>query len=231
MQAYREAAVKGLREWAQSEAPLEPMEDNDTEDAFVERCVTAALVSWPNWRLDSAKMVIVIEIRKRARAVFAKYHPSVDDMVDSSTSSVVKKQAVDIVAKDSTTVTKNDPHPDGNNDDENNEEVEENEDGEVDEDGDMDDDDEADDDGAVDDNDNDQGEEDGQVNEDSAKKSSAGPKKKNLNSNKNKKKKVMVRKKGTIGKPSGLPRKGGGPSNRGRRVGRGGSNAGSTKSG
>lgn len=79
IQAYREAAVKALREWCQTEVLLEPMEEADTENAFVERCVAAytnGKILLPRWHLDvQTKNVVVIEIRKRARATFAKYHP------------------------------------------------------------------------------------------------------------------------------------------------------------
>ena len=93
VQAYREAAVKALRAWAQTEAPLAAMNDNDTQDAFVERCVMATLQqSWPNWQLDSAKMVVVIEIRKRARTTFAKYNSSTQMSVDPPAASPVKKE-------------------------------------------------------------------------------------------------------------------------------------------
>lgn len=216
VQAYREAAVKGLREWAQSEASLEPMEDNDTDTAFVERCVTAILSnsSWPNWRLDSAKMVVVIEIRKRARAVFAKYHPPISNAVEetpapSATTTTTKP-----------TMDTTNPSKDNNNNNErdnNNDNVEDaDDDGEV-EDGEMDEDDQ---------------DEDGQVEDNDATKSSDnGPKRKTTNA-KNKKKKVVVRKKTTNIKPGqpGQPRKVG-SNNRGRRPGRGGSNAGGAKSG
>ena len=79
MQAYREAAVKALRQWCQTEAPLEPMEEADTESTFVERCVascTSGNASLPRWHLDAkTRMVVSIEMRKRARATFAKYQP------------------------------------------------------------------------------------------------------------------------------------------------------------
>ena len=221
VQAYREAAVKGLREWAQSEASLEPMEDNDTEGAFVERCVTAiqSSCSWPNWRLDSAMMVVVIEIRKRARAVFAKYHPIATAVEDTST------------VENTTTTAKPvmDTNPSQNNSNSNKEEAEnhDTEDGE----------DAAEDDGEVEDGemDDDDPDEDGQVDENEASKlGDNGTKKKNTNSkNNNKKKKVVVRKKTTNSKPGqqlGQPRKSA-STNRGRRPGRGGSNAGGAKSG
>ena len=81
IQAYREAALKALREWAKSSAvPLEPMEENDTEDSFVERCVKAvAKLEQPDWKIDNGKAVVAAEIRKRAKAIYAKYHPGDDD--------------------------------------------------------------------------------------------------------------------------------------------------------
>jgi hypothetical protein len=81
VQAYREAALKALREWCQSVVPLEPMEETDAEDAFVERCVAAIannVQEYPKWNVgDSyAKVLVTMEIRKRAKGVFAKYHPT-----------------------------------------------------------------------------------------------------------------------------------------------------------
>ncbi len=185
------------------------MDENDTEDLFVERCVNAALLSRPNWRLDSAKMVVVMEIRKRARAAFAKYHPSVGDVVESGSKTTFSGE------------TKDPSHANDNNENNHDEEEDEgdDEDGEVNEDGEMDDDDQ---------------EDDGQADEEAGTKTNSaqksvdmGPKKKGT---KNKKKKVIVRKKSTNPKPTIQPRKAV-LSNRGRRVGRGGSNAGSSKSG
>ena len=76
MQAYREAARIGLRDWAQSTA-LSPMEENDTEETFVSRCVSAMnkASDRPNWKVDNARLIISMEIRKRAKAIYAKYHP------------------------------------------------------------------------------------------------------------------------------------------------------------
>jgi hypothetical protein len=86
--AYREAATKAIKEWAAA-FPLEPMEDADSEQAFVDRC-TSALVfvpsikgsathTWPNWKLENAKALASLEVRKRARAIYEKYHPTKDE--------------------------------------------------------------------------------------------------------------------------------------------------------
>lgn len=251
IQAYREAAVKALRDWAQSSegAPLAPMEDNDTEDSFVDRCISRT-TSWPNWRLDSAKMVVVMELRKRARATFAKYHPedshskknhsnAMDANGSTTTTAAVKAIMAANTAKNNDVDPKNIEEEENNNDDDeaDDDDDDDEEDGEMDED---------------DDDDGDQ--DDGQV-VDATKPSSNGggqqPKasapagdaaagstnKKKASNSKNtgtKKRKVTVRKKGTNAKQTGQTRnsKGGGPSNRGRRSGRGGGAAGaSTKSG
>lgn len=85
--AYREAAIKAIKEWAAA-FPLQPMEDGDSEQAFVDRCVSALVFdpspkgggqhTWPNWKLENAKAIANLEVRKRARAIFEKYHPSKD---------------------------------------------------------------------------------------------------------------------------------------------------------
>ena len=74
VKAYEEAAGKALKEWAQS-ASLEPMEENDTEDIFVERCVAAVTASAPNWKVDVSR-IIGSEISNLAKTAFAKYNPS-----------------------------------------------------------------------------------------------------------------------------------------------------------
>ena len=74
VKAYEEAAGKALKEWAQS-ASLEPMEENDTEDIFVNRCVSAVTASAPVWRVDVSR-IIGSEISKLAKTTFAKYNPS-----------------------------------------------------------------------------------------------------------------------------------------------------------
>jgi hypothetical protein len=90
VQAYREAATEAIQSWAMS-APLEPMEEHDTEEAFVDRCVSALVKGkrganassssspsppLPNWKLDDIEALAGDEIRKRARAVYEKYHPT-----------------------------------------------------------------------------------------------------------------------------------------------------------
>lgn len=86
--AYREAATKAIKEWAMA-FPLEPMEDRDSEQTFVERCVSALVFVpsstgaashiWPNWKLENAKELASNEVRKRARAIFEKYQAAQDD--------------------------------------------------------------------------------------------------------------------------------------------------------
>ncbi|KAG7362305.1 hypothetical protein IV203_025971 [Nitzschia inconspicua] len=86
--AYREAATKAIKEWAMA-FPLEPMEDGDSEQAFVDRCTSAltfvpsregaAQHTWPNWKLENSKALASLEVRKRARAIYEKYHPARDE--------------------------------------------------------------------------------------------------------------------------------------------------------
>ena len=58
------------------------MEDEDTEKSFVHRCVAAALKrQWPNWKVEkkSARLLVAFSIRKRARAIFAKYKTEAEE--------------------------------------------------------------------------------------------------------------------------------------------------------
>jgi hypothetical protein len=81
--AYHEAATKAIKEWAMA-FPLEPMEDGDSEQAFVNRCVSALIFvpsstgaashTLPNWKLDIGRALASNEVRKRAKAIFEKYH-------------------------------------------------------------------------------------------------------------------------------------------------------------
>jgi hypothetical protein len=86
--AYREAATKGIKEWAMA-FPLEPMEDGDSEQTFVDRCVSVLVFVpsstgagshlWPNWKLENGKELASNEVRKRARSIFEKYQAAQDD--------------------------------------------------------------------------------------------------------------------------------------------------------
>jgi hypothetical protein len=91
VKAYREAGTKAIQEWA-SGFPLEPMEEGDSEQTFVDRCVSAlvgggssinaakdAVCPWPNWKLDNAKDLASSEVRKRAKSIYEKYHPSAEE--------------------------------------------------------------------------------------------------------------------------------------------------------
>lgn len=76
--AYQQSAQNALVEWINS-VPLEPMEENDSEESFVERCVTAmGLVKIPDWKHDDLQSLVSAEVRKRAKATYAKYHPDED---------------------------------------------------------------------------------------------------------------------------------------------------------
>jgi hypothetical protein len=78
VQAYQQSAQKALIEWVNS-VPLEPMEENDSEDSFVERCVTViGHVKIPDWKLDDLQPLVSAEVHRRAKATYAKYHPDED---------------------------------------------------------------------------------------------------------------------------------------------------------
>eukprot|EP00980_Cylindrotheca_fusiformis_P012240 scaffold2983_cov123-Cylindrotheca_fusiformis.AAC.10 len=76
VKAYQEAGLKALREWAQTLA-LEPMDDGDTKETFVKRCLLASTKSSPpNWKgLTNPKQIISEEVQKRATEVYEKYRP------------------------------------------------------------------------------------------------------------------------------------------------------------
>jgi len=84
VKAYYEAATKSVKEWASS-LPLQPMEEEDTKSAFVNRCIASintAASTMPNWKVGNAKVTAVNEIRKRAITTFEKYHPVEEDVGD-----------------------------------------------------------------------------------------------------------------------------------------------------
>jgi hypothetical protein len=79
VKAYREAAIQSNKEWFLS-LPLQPMEEGDTKDTFVDRCILAAeQIAVPNWKLPNTKATAIDEIRKRANATYEKYHPIEED--------------------------------------------------------------------------------------------------------------------------------------------------------
>jgi len=87
VQAYRDAATTSVKEWAQS-FPLQPMQEGDSKIAFVNRCIASITTAsgedgLPNWKLNTAKLTAVNEIRKRANATFEKYHPTEENAPDS----------------------------------------------------------------------------------------------------------------------------------------------------
>lgn len=89
VQAYREAATRSIKEWAQA-FPLEPMQEGDSKIAFVNRCIASITSAsgengMPNWKLNTAKLTAVNEIRKRANITFEKYHPAEQDTPDAET--------------------------------------------------------------------------------------------------------------------------------------------------
>jgi hypothetical protein len=175
------------------------MEDSDTQHSFVERCVNAVVASsWPNWRIPTAKLVVSMEIRQRARTIYAKYHVEDTAPVEGDTGNEQAKNDAAQVSNDD------------DNADENEEEVEDEGEGE----GDVDD-------GEMDDEDD---EEDGHG-EDEATPAKPGNNLAGAQKKKpHKKKKVVVRRKGTVSKLTNQNRKG--PNARSRRGGRGGGAAG-----
>ena len=76
VKAYREAGVKALEEWAGA-LSLEPMEDGDSKETFVRRCVLAIRKAkaplWPG--VENSKQLIREQVQKRALETFEKYHP------------------------------------------------------------------------------------------------------------------------------------------------------------
>ncbi|MGK3733592.1 MAG: hypothetical protein ACI8RD_009361, partial [Bacillariaceae sp.] len=79
VKAYREAAIQSNNEWFLS-LPLQPMEEGDTKDTFVDRCILAVeQITVPNWKLPNTKATAINEIRKRANATYEKYHPIEED--------------------------------------------------------------------------------------------------------------------------------------------------------
>jgi len=76
VKAYREAGTKALKEWADA-LSLEPMEDGDSKETFVRRCVLAIRKAeaplWPG--VENSKQLIREKVQKRALETFEKYHP------------------------------------------------------------------------------------------------------------------------------------------------------------
>ena len=107
VKAYREAATKSIKEWAQS-FPLQPMQEGDSKIVFANRCITPVTSAsgengLPNWKLNTAKLTAVNEIRKRAHATFEKYHPAEEDMPDAEnekTTTVATSTSVEVGTAD-----------------------------------------------------------------------------------------------------------------------------------
>ena len=201
--AYREAATEALREWARTMAPLPPMEDHDTQHTFVERCVSTLVTSsssWPQWRIPTAKMVVSLEMRKRARATFAKYHQ--DDHAAEPEKEAVAAAVPVVAAAPDQDQAKDDAAQVSNDEDNADENLDENdEEGEADEEeGEMDD---------NEDNEEDDGPLDDETGAGKATNAHGGGVKKKNFKGQNKRKKVIVRKKATNTKQTVQPRKGG----------------------
>jgi len=84
VKAYRDAAVQSVKEWA-NKFPLQPMEEGDSKIAFVNRCIASIIKasganSFPNWKIENSKLIVMNEIRKRASATYEKYHPAEEDV-------------------------------------------------------------------------------------------------------------------------------------------------------
>lgn len=80
VKAYQEAGFKALQDWAQSLA-LEPMEESDTKETFVKRCILgSSKASPPNWKgIEKSQQIVSDEIQKRASETYDKYHPETTD--------------------------------------------------------------------------------------------------------------------------------------------------------
>lgn len=87
VKAYLEAAQKALEEWAVATIPLEPMEDTDTKESFVQRCIATLAklqILPPNWKGGiPVSKVVSSTIKKRAEETFDKYHPVGNDDDDN----------------------------------------------------------------------------------------------------------------------------------------------------
>lgn len=74
MKAYRDYAIRSITNRALS-LPFQPMNEGDTKDAFVERCVSAAdRIAVPNWQLPDTTTIAINEIRRRAIIAYEKYN-------------------------------------------------------------------------------------------------------------------------------------------------------------
>lgn len=201
--AYREAATEALRKWATVEAPLQPMEDHDTESSFVERCVSNAIMGslWPNWRIPTAKVVVSMEIRKRARATYAKYQGE-DALPEDDGKAAAAAEEEERVKVDAAQVSNDEDNIEEDGD-------ENDDDGEVEEE-----------DGEMEDDDDDEEQVEGDAAPGKPGNNQGGPKKKKNFKNQNKKKNAVVRKRGVNAKQTVQNRKG--QNARSRRGGRGG---------
>ena len=87
VKAYLEAAKKALEEWAVATIPLQPMEDTDTKESFVQRCIATLVkpqIPPPNWKGGIlVSKVVSSTIKKRAEETFDKYHPVGNDDDDN----------------------------------------------------------------------------------------------------------------------------------------------------
>lgn len=73
VKAYHDAANQSIKKWALS-FPLQPMEEGDSRENFVDRCGSAVHI--PNWHVPNAKVIAINVVRKRAGGIYEKYHPN-----------------------------------------------------------------------------------------------------------------------------------------------------------
>lgn len=145
VQAYKDAARKALQEWSQS-IPLQPMEETDTEETFVQRCVSVPMMGndpnpIPRWTgLDDWEAAAMTMLRHRAKVTFAKYHPDKDDIdqINDSTTTDKEQEVVDTASNSKTNENKKVPVDDGREAptgvvEEKNDENHDDDDGEIDE--------------------------------------------------------------------------------------------------
>jgi len=80
VKAYREAGTKALEEWADA-LSLEPMDEGDSKEIFVRRCVLAIRKAeaplWPG--VENSKQLIREKVQNRAMETFEKYHPQASE--------------------------------------------------------------------------------------------------------------------------------------------------------
>ncbi|CAJ1949779.1 unnamed protein product [Cylindrotheca closterium] len=179
--AYKEAGTKALKEFAEAMS-LEPMEEGDSKETFVRRCVLAIrkteLPLWPG--IENFKKLVREEVQKRALATFEKYHPA------EGSEELKTEPSAESGAEPGAEPSEGEGEVEGDTEPDQSEEGEAEGEGEA----------------MTDEEEGEEEEEDGEV-EQKSDKPAAAPKGKNKVNNKNNPKKKVVRKKGA-GAKSGI---------------------------